>query len=104
MFSSIRKSQPWHSFFDGENFITEKLESTFNSILNAIPGFYYGRLDIRFNSFEELEKGENFSIIELNGVKSEPTHIYDPKYSFWFGQKEIFKHQKIMVEIVKKLI
>lgn len=92
------------AFFDGENFITEKLESSFNTILNAVPGFYYGRLDIRFNSFEELEKGENFSIIELNGVKSEPTHMYDPKHSFWFGQKEIFKHQKVMLAIIKKLI
>lgn len=88
-------------FLDGNTFISYKLEQTFNKILNSIPGFYYGRLDIRYNTFEELERGENFSIIELNGLKSEPTHIYDPKHSFWFGQKEIFKHQKIMYNIVK---
>jgi hypothetical protein len=88
-------------FLDGNEFISDKLEQTFNTILKSVPGFYYGRLDIRYNTFEELEQGERFSIIELNGAKSEPTHIYDSKHSFWFGQKEIFRHQKIMREIVK---
>ncbi|TAH27294.1 MAG: D-alanine--D-alanine ligase [Cytophagales bacterium] len=88
-------------FLDGNLFISDKLNHTFNSILNSVPGFYFGRLDIRYNTFEELERGENFSLIELNGAKSEPTHIYDPKNSFWSGQKEIFRHQKIMQRIVK---
>ena len=88
-------------FLDGNAFISHKLEKTFNNLLKSIPGFYYGRLDIRYNTFEELEQGENFSIIELNGAKSEPSHIYDPKHSFWFGQKEIFRHQKLMQRIIK---
>jgi hypothetical protein len=89
-------------FLDGKEYITDKLEFTFDNILNKIPEFYFGRLDIRFNTFEELEQGVNFSIIELNGVKSEPTHIYDTKHSFWYGQAEIFRHQIIMYEIVKR--
>lgn len=88
-------------FLDGKEYITDKLEFTFDNILNKIPGFYFGRLDIRFNTFDELEKGVNFSIIELNGAKSEPTHIYDTKHSFWHGQREIFRHQKIFSEIIK---
>lgn len=88
-------------FLDGNAYISIKLEQTFNTILKSVSGFYYGRLDIRYNTLEELERGENFSIIELNGAKSEPTHIYDPKNSFWSGQKEIFRHQKIMHKIVK---
>lgn len=88
-------------FLDGTELITEKLEQYFNEILSNVPGFYYGRLDIRYNTFEELEKGLNFSIIEINGVKSEPTHIYDSKHNFWYGQMEIFRHQKVMQEVVK---
>lgn len=88
-------------FLDGKEFISDKLQQTFNHLLRSIPGFYYGRLDIRYNTLEELEQGINFSIIELNGAKSEPTHIYDPKHSFWYGQKEIFRHQRIMQKIVK---
>lgn len=89
-------------FLDGKKYITEKMQETFNEILKKAEGFYFGRLDIRYNTFKELEQGLNFSIIELNGVKSEPTHIYDPKYSFWKGQLEIFRHQKIMKKIIKE--
>ncbi len=88
-------------FSDGREYITRKLEHTFDEILKNVRGFYYGRLDIRFNTFEELEQGINFSIIELNGAKSEPTHIYDTKHSFWYGQREIFKHQKLFQKIIK---
>jgi hypothetical protein len=89
-------------FLDGSHLISQKLTDTFNSILDKIEGFYYGRLDIRFNTFEELAEGENFAIIELNGAKSEPTHIYDPKYSFWHGQREIFRYQKIFREVISQ--
>lgn len=90
-------------FLDGKELITEKLEIVFNAILSKIEGFYFGRLDIRFNTFAELEQGINFSIIVLNGVKSEPSHIYDPKYSFLVGQREIFRHQKIIRKIVEQI-
>lgn len=88
-------------FLDGKEMITQKLEQTFDGILSKVEGFFYGRLDIRYNTFEELEEGINFSIIELNGAKSEPTHIYDPKHSFLYGQKEIIRHQKIFQRIIK---
>lgn len=90
-------------FLDGKIHITMKLQETFDDLLSHIDGFYYGRLDIRYNSFEELENGLNFSIIEINGAKAEPTHIYDPKHSFWYGQREIIRHQMIFQQIIKLL-
>jgi hypothetical protein len=89
-------------FLDGKELITPELENKFNEILDSIEGFNYGRLDIRYNSIEDLTLGKNFSIIEINGAKSEPTHIYDPKHSFWFGLKEIFRHQMIFYQIIKQ--
>lgn len=88
-------------FLDGKEMISQALQNTFDTILKSIPGFYYGRLDIRYNSIAELEQGINFSIIEINGAKAEPTHIYDPKHSFWYAQKEIFRHQFLMHQIIK---
>ena len=87
-------------FLDGQHFITPKLEKTFDDMLNKIDGFYYGRLDIRYDNIADLEAGKNFMVIEINGAKSEPTHIYDPKHSFWYAQKEIFKHQKLFYRVV----
>lgn len=89
------------TFLNGQELITDKLEQMIDGILGKVAGFQYGRLDLRFNTFEELEQGLNFSIIEVNGAKSEPTHIYDPKQSFWFGQQEIFRHQRLFSRVIK---
>lgn len=86
-------------FIDGSHWITPKLNETINEMCLQIPGFYFGRLDVMYRSFEELEDGKNFSIVELNGAASEPTHIYDPKHSLWFAWKELARHITYMYEI-----
>jgi hypothetical protein len=52
-----------------------------------------------YQSLEELEKGKHFSIVEINGAGSEPTHIYDPSHSLFFAWKELFRHITFMYEI-----
>ncbi|MGG7664409.1 NRDE family protein [Dyadobacter sp. BHUBP1] len=86
-------------FTDERHRITPALTNAIDRICVRIPGFHFGRLDIRFKSWEELEAGQHFSIIELNGAASEPTHIYDPKHSLFFAWKEIYRHWKILLEI-----
>jgi len=86
-------------FTDDSNLIDEKLLDTIDSICKKIQGFYFGRMDVRFNTWEELRQGNNFSIIELNGAGSEPTHIYDPKHSIFFAWSEILKHNNILWRI-----
>ncbi|MBS7233959.1 D-alanine--D-alanine ligase [Flavobacterium psychroterrae] len=86
-------------FLDGSDLITPKLTAMINEIATQIPEFYFGRFDIMYNTVEELERGENFQIVELNGAASEPTHIYDPKHSVWFAWKELARHITYMYEI-----
>jgi len=86
-------------FLDGSDLITPKLTEMINTIATQIPEFCFGRFDIMYNSFEELEQGENFLIVELNGAASEPTHIYDPKHSLWFAWKELARHIRYLYEI-----
>mgnify|MGYP003575796901 CR=1 FL=1 len=86
-------------FLDRTDWITPELNATLNKICLQIDGFYFGRIDLMYNSLEELERGENFSIVELNGAGSEPTHIYDPKHSIFFAWKELFRHITYMFEI-----
>jgi hypothetical protein len=86
-------------FIDVSHWVNEKLTHTFNGICAQIPQFYYGRLDIMFQSQADLENGTNFSIIELNGSGSEPTHIYDPKHSIFFAWKEIIRHYNMLYKI-----
>ncbi len=89
-------------FIDISNEVAEKLEQKIDEICTNVIGFYFGRLDIMYDNLELLKKGENFKIIEINGAKSEPTHMYDPKHSLFFAWKEIAKHWKIMAEISRK--
>jgi hypothetical protein len=86
-------------FIDASDLISEKLTATFNDICLQVPQFYFGRLDVMYETFEDLESGKNFSIVELNGAGSEPTHIYDPKHSIFFAWKEIMRHIRYMFEI-----
>lgn len=86
-------------FIDATNKISTKLEDVVDKLCKTFPGFYFGRLDIRFASWEALERGEGFVVIELNGSGSEPTHIYDPKNSIFFAWKEICRHWKLMQKV-----
>ena len=88
-------------FLDDSRLIDEELTKTIDSICKKVDGFYFGRLDICYNDWEELKQGKNFSIIELNGSGSEPTHIYDPRHSVFWAWKEIAKHWKILYRISK---
>lgn len=86
-------------FIDGSHWITPRLTQVIDEMCLQVPGFYFGRLDLMYNTLEELEHGKNFSIVELNGAASEPTHIYDPKHSVFYGWKELIRHIKYMYEI-----
>lgn len=86
-------------FTDDSSRITPQLTRVIDDICAQIPGFYFGRLDLMYHSWDELEQGQNFSIVELNGAASEPTHIYDPKHSLFFAWKELSRHIKYMYEI-----
>ena len=71
-------------FNDGAEVITDELTHAINSVaarLDAYGGFDIGRFDLRCESLEQLARGEGFGIVELNGLTSEPTNMYDPAKS-----------------------
>jgi hypothetical protein len=86
-------------FLDDTHLADEALTNKIDEICQLIPDFYYGRLDIRFDTWEALKEGRNFSIIEVNGAGAEPTHMYDPRHSLFFAWKEIVRHWIILYRI-----
>jgi hypothetical protein len=86
-------------FLDWTARVTPELARTVDTLCGNIPGFYFGRLDIKFRSWETLCAGREFSVIELNGAGSEPTHIYDPSHSIFFAWKEIIRHLRLLYTI-----
>lgn len=86
-------------FKEGDWLKTEKLEQKIDEICQGYKGFYFGRFDIRARSFEDLKQGKNFKIIELNGVTSESTNIYDKRYSLLHAYRILFAQWRIAFEI-----
>ncbi|KXV62238.1 ATP-grasp domain-containing protein [Acetobacter orleanensis] len=64
-------------FRNGAADITPTLVNRLDEIMQDIPDFHFGRVDVKFESVEALRQGEKFEIIEINGVGSEATHIWD---------------------------
>ncbi len=67
------------TFTDGGAYITPELTARVDAIARSIPDFSFGRFDVRYASLRELRQGAGFKIIEINGVGSEATHIWDPR-------------------------
>jgi hypothetical protein len=86
-------------FIDDTHTSNYALKIIMDQICKQIPDFYFGRLDIRFENRSLLEEGKSFSILEVNGAGSEPTHIYDPGHSIFFAWKEIIRHLVILYKI-----
>jgi hypothetical protein len=89
-------------FLDDSHLIDGELEQFMNEICSRIPLFHYGRLDIRFDNWDDLKKGRNYRIIEVNGAGAEPTHMYDPRHSIFFAWKEIIRHWYLLLIISLK--
>lgn len=66
-------------FLDGKALSSVALTDELERIVRGLPGFYFGRFDVRADSDQELSAGR-FRILELNGVTSEAAHVYDPRY------------------------
>jgi len=86
-------------FLDGSYAVTPALEQAIDTIVRAFDGFYFGRFDIRVPSLDDFIAGRNLKVIELNGVTSEATHIYDPKHSLWDAYRTLFRQWRIAFEI-----
>ncbi|MEK8180403.1 D-alanine--D-alanine ligase [Flavobacterium buctense] len=86
-------------FLDYSHLISPELTKVIDDMCLQIDEFYFGRMDLMYNTWAELEQGKNFAIVELNGAASEPTHIYDPKHSIFFAWKELARHITYMFEI-----
>ena len=85
-------------FLDGTHLVTPALTSAVEGISRAHDGFYFGRYDVRAASLEAFQRGE-FTVIELNGLTSEATSIYDPKYSVWFGWRVLCRQWRLAFAI-----
>lgn len=93
-------SHTWGTIFkNGSHLITPEMTSLFDKISKSIPEFYFGRYDVRFKRFSDLEDGKNIKIIEINGATAEATHIWDSNTKLLDAYKTLMAQYHHMFEI-----
>jgi hypothetical protein len=88
-------------FYDRSSHIDSALHQAIDDFFSEFDGLNFGRLDLKANSIDEIKQG-NFKILEINGAKAEPIHIYDPELSWSQIVRDISFHWKTLFKIVKE--
>lgn len=86
-------------FLDGGELRSAALESAIDDLSKRFDGFWFGRYDVRGASADQLSAGRGFKMIELNGVTSEATHIYDPKNGLFQAYRVLFEQWRLAYDI-----
>jgi len=86
-------------FLDGVDLATAELLKAVEEIVQPYDGFYFGRFDLKAPSEQDLRAGRNLKVMELNGVTSEATHIYDPGNSLIYAWKTLLEQWSIAFQI-----
>ena len=86
-------------FRNGNQYISEALTAQLDAIFDDVPGFHYGRLDIKFADIEKLQAGQAFTIIEINGASSEATHIWDNRSRLGEAFSTLLSQYRTLFEI-----
>ncbi len=86
-------------FKDGADYITPEMTEAFDRVAKGIPEFHFGRFDVRFPDIADLQRGEKFLIIEINGAGSEATHIWDSRTTLWQAWSTLFEQWSLLYRI-----
>jgi pimeloyl-ACP methyl ester carboxylesterase/membrane protein DedA with SNARE-associated domain len=85
-------------FGDGLRLKTPELEAAIDRVSRTFDGFFFGRYDMRSASLDDFQRGV-FRVIELNGVTSEATSIYDPAHGLFDAYRTLFAQWRLAFEI-----
>lgn len=86
-------------FLDGSHLITPDLERRFDEIARHFDGFFFGRFDVRYSDVDAFKAGKDLGIVELNGVTSESTNIYDPNRSLLAAYRTLCQQWSLLFQI-----
>lgn len=93
-------------FRDGAHLITPELETTIDRIAQSFRGgaesrggFHFGRFDVRYSDVTAFKAGQDLAIVELNGIASESTNLYDPAFSLTRAYRTLFAQWRLLFAI-----
>jgi hypothetical protein len=86
-------------FRDGTHGVTPEMEARFEAIARTLPEFHFGRFDVRFADFAQVQQGGGFTIVELNGAGAESTHIWDRKTGLLQAWRDLMRQYRWLYTI-----
>jgi hypothetical protein len=86
-------------FRNGTHLVTPEMEARFDAIAQALPEFHFGRFDVRFDSFSDVQLGRGFTILEVNGAGAESTHIWDRRTGLLQAWRDLMRQYRWLFEI-----
>lgn len=86
-------------FRNGTHLVTPEMEDRFEAIARALPEFHFGRFDLRFERFSEVQQGRGFTILEVNGAGAESTHVWDRSTGLLQAWRDLMQQTRWPVQI-----
>jgi hypothetical protein len=86
-------------FRNGTHLVTPAMEAQFDAIAKRLPEFHFGRFDVRFEDFAEVQRGRGFTIVEINGAGAESTHIWDRRTGLLEAWRDLMRQYRWLFEI-----
>jgi len=86
-------------FRNGTHLVTRNMEARFDAIAQSLPEFHFGRFDVRFEDFAAVQRGQGFTILEINGAGAESTHIWDRGTSLLRAWRDLMRQYRWLFEI-----
>ncbi len=69
------------------------------AIVDAVPGYHFGRIDLRCPDDAALRNGLGIKVMEMNGVTAESAHIYHPGTPLLTAWRAMITQWKLAIEI-----
>ncbi len=86
-------------FRNGTHLVTPEMEAAFDDISRRLPEFHFGRFDVRFERFADVQRGRGFTIVEVNGAGAESTHIWDRRTGLLQAWRDLMRQYRWLFEI-----
>jgi hypothetical protein len=86
-------------FRNGTARVTPQMEAAFEAIAQRLPEFHFGRFDVRFADFAQVQRGTGFTIVEINGAGAESTHIWDRSTGLLQAWRDLMRQYRWLFEI-----
>ena len=86
-------------FRNGTHLVTPEMEARFDEIARRLPEFHFGRFDVRFERFIDVQRGHGFTMVEVNGAGAESTHIWDRRTRLLQAWRDLMRQYRWLFEI-----